>query len=52
MAIGVLVEALLPGSGGVVVGVWWEVSLPLKMKRMQKNGSGTNLKPWRCYQGD
>ena len=37
MAIGVLVEALLPGGGGAV-----EVILPL---RVQKNGSGTKLKP-------
>ena len=46
MAIGVLVEALLPGGGGGgVVGV----SLLLRTKRVQKNGSRTNLKPWHRY---
>ena len=42
MAIGVLVKALL------VVGLPQEVSLHLGMKKAQKNGSGTNSKPWHC----
>ena len=38
MAIGVLVEALLPGGNGAGTGV----SLQLKMKNVRKNGSETN----------
>ena len=41
MAIGVLVEALLPGGGAAAAQV---ASLHLKMRPFQKNGLGTNLK--------
>ena len=46
MAIGVLVEALLPGGSGLRKE---EVSLHLKMRQEQKNGLETNLKRWQGY---
>ena len=46
MAISVLVEALLPGGGGTVA---LGGKPPPKDERVQKNGSGTNLKPWHRY---
>ena len=49
MAIGVMVKVLLRGGGGTVVA---KVSLHLRMKKMRKNGSGTNSKPWHRYYGD
>ena len=45
MAIGVLVEALLLGGGGLRE----EVGLHLRMRQERKDGSETNLKPWRGY---
>ena len=48
MAIGVLVEALLPGGGGNAA----SGDPPPKDEKGVKNGSGTNLKPWHHYQGD
>ena len=47
MAIGILAEALLLGSGGTEGGK----PLPKDEKRL-KNGLGTNSKPWHRYQGD
>ena len=43
MAIGVLVEALLPGGGGA------SEPPPPKDEKGVKNGSETNLKPWHHY---
>ena len=50
MAIGVLVEALLPGvssGGGAVMASGGEP--PPKDEKVQKNGLGQNLKPWHLY---
>ena len=47
MAIVLLVEALLPGSGGASAASG--ESLLLKMKKVQKNGLGQNLKLWHHY---
>ena len=46
MAIGVLVEALLPGGGVQGVPLWHRevASLLLKMRKAKKNGLGPNLK--------
>ena len=46
MAIGVLVEALLPGSGGAISGGG---EPPPKDEKGLKDGLGTNLKPWHLY---
>ena len=47
MAIGVLVEALLPGGSEVEGG--GEVSLHLRMRQEREKGSKPNLKPWLDY---
>ena len=44
MAIGVLIEALLPGGGGTVAS-----PPPPKDEKGVKNGSETNLKFWQRY---
>ena len=49
MAIGVLVEALLPGGGGAISGGGGE---PSPKDEVSKDGLETNLKPWHCYQGN
>ena len=46
MAIGVLVEALLPGGAAVASGGG---EPPPKGEKVQKNGLGQNLKPWHHY---
>ena len=47
MAIGVLVEALLPGSGGTNGAAG---KPPPKDGKVWKNGSETNSQPWTVYQ--
>ena len=47
MAIGVLVEVLLPGGGGGGTAAGGEP--PPKMRKVLKNGLGPNLKLWHCY---
>ena len=47
MAIGVPVEALLPGGGGAMASGGGEP--PPKNERGLKNGLGTNLKRWHLY---
>ena len=48
MAIGVLVEALLPGSGGAAVASGGGEPPPKDEKGL-KNGLGQSLKPWHSY---
>ena len=49
MAIGVLVEALLPGGGGAISGGG---EPPPKDEKGLKNGLGQNLKLWHLYKVD
>ena len=48
IAIGVLVEALLPGRGATMASGGGG-GLLLKMRKVKKNGLGTNLKRWHLY---
>ena len=49
MAIGVLVEASLPGGGGAATASGGGGEPPPKDEKGLKDGLGTNLKPWHLY---
>ena len=49
MAIGVLVEALLPGGGGAATASGGGGEPPPKDEKGLKNGLETNLKLWHLY---
>ena len=52
MAIGVLVEALLPGGGGAATASGRGGEPPPKDEKGLKNGLETNLKLWHLYKGN